>query len=169
MKRLSFCVAMACALAIASPSLASLMESTRLEAASGNLRFGLEFAHARALQDNTAVVVCKSIDGEACTDGGAWDQGWIVFEDRNGNGARDRDERLLLASARLAANLRVRGNVRAVAFTSGGTARLVGATGRWATLTVCNELSAPAEARQIRISAAGGVSVAPAPAARCSA
>jgi type IV fimbrial biogenesis protein FimT len=52
-------------------------------------------ARSEALKRNTRVTVCKSADGAACTNAGNWDQGWIVFDDPNGDAAVSAGETLL--------------------------------------------------------------------------
>lgn len=51
----------------------------------------LNMARSEAIKRGSRVVICRSSDGSACaTDTtGNWEEGWIVFVDRNLNGALD--------------------------------------------------------------------------------
>ena len=49
--------------------------------------------HAKAL--GARIRFCRSDDGLTCADSGGWEQGWIAFEDVNGDGVRARTERVL--------------------------------------------------------------------------
>lgn len=49
----------------------------------------LQYARAEALREGQPVTVCVSTTGSSCTSGTAWNNGWIVFSDVNGNGAVD--------------------------------------------------------------------------------
>ena len=66
-----------------------LMHGLRLAGVSSDVMQQLFLARSEAIKRNGRVVLCKSADGEACADGGGWEQGWILFADTNRNGHRD--------------------------------------------------------------------------------
>src|SRR5688572_2595220 len=70
------------------PSLKTAFNSVRLSSATNVFVSGLHLARSEAIKRNARVVLCKSANGDACSAGGGWEQGWIVFHDANNNGAR---------------------------------------------------------------------------------
>lgn len=70
----------------------SSLDAARADEAATALLNGLTLAKAHAAADEVVVGLCPSVDGTACSDGGHWESGWIVFADRRGNGTRDADE-----------------------------------------------------------------------------
>ncbi len=139
----------------AGPSLNRLLDSVKLSTASVGFLSDLELAQGEAFNRNSAVVMCKSSDGETCTHTGAWDQGWIVFADANANGVHEHSEKVIVRSPRLASNLRFSGEVRAVTFSPAGAMKLVGLQSKSATLTVCRQSPELAEARRITLAVNG--------------
>ena len=71
--------------ALALPSFTSLLSSNRttsyLQEATGAIRY----ARSEAIKRNRVVTICASADQASC--GGNWQQGWIVFDDANADGA----------------------------------------------------------------------------------
>ncbi len=62
-------------------------------------------ARLEAVRRNRVVTLCKSGNGVDC--GGSWSQGWLLFVDRDGDGARDAGEPRLTVG-RPAAGYRLR-------------------------------------------------------------
>ncbi len=52
-------------------------------------------ARSEAIIRNSDVVICKSSDGQTCVTHGEWEQGWVVFEDRNGDRILNAEEKIL--------------------------------------------------------------------------
>ncbi|MGB5832393.1 MAG: GspH/FimT family pseudopilin [Thiohalocapsa sp.] len=79
------------------PSFQELIRSNRLTAANNALVGSLNLSRSEAIRRNVRVTVCKSANGAACTNGGSWEQGWIVFTDLNNNKTLESaDETVLL-------------------------------------------------------------------------
>ncbi len=75
---------------IALPEFNDIMKNNRAVARINELQTSLTFARSEAVKRNSPVVLCKSSNGTSCQDSGtAWQGGWIVFVDINGNGAVD--------------------------------------------------------------------------------
>ena len=147
---------MAVLVTFAVPSFHSLMDSSKLTAASNSLLSSMYLARSEAIKRGTRVVLCKSANGIVCADSGGWEQGWMVFHDANNNGERDGSELVIQRIAPLAASLRLTGNstvAKYVSFLSTGGTRQVGGGFQAGTLTVCNH--AAGEARQIVLNAVG--------------
>lgn len=158
MEMLVAMVATALLFAIAVPSMAGMIKSARITSASNVFLSGLLLARSEAIKRNSRVVLCKSENGAACSATGAWEQGWIVFQDINNNGLREDSEIIIRRESPLSAELRLMGNLNVasyVSFTSTGATRLVGGGFQAGTLTVCNQSAEPGEAKQIVLNAVG--------------
>ena len=95
--------------AIAIPAWHSTLVYGRRAAALNDLRQGLAFARSSAVSRGRTVALCTSRDHRHC-DHGDWDEGWIVYEDRNQNYTRDPEEPILRIHAGLGPGDRLSGN-----------------------------------------------------------
>jgi type IV fimbrial biogenesis protein FimT len=93
--------ASAIAFGIAVPIFSNMIDTNRVAGQINALRGALALTRSEAIRRNIRVVLCKSDDGNGCTRQGPWDQGWIVFEDRNQNHKHDTNESLLLVQGKL--------------------------------------------------------------------
>jgi len=144
--------------AIGVPSWRAFSEKLQLTGASDAFVAGLHLARSEAIKRQDRVALCKSADGLFCAAGGGWDQGWIIFHDRNNNGRREEPEQLLRRQQALPTALRLSGNLTVaqyVSFVPTGATKLVGGGFQAGTLTVCRESGQTAQARQIILNAAG--------------
>jgi type IV fimbrial biogenesis protein FimT len=136
----------------------STIDSMKLSSFANTFIAQLQLARSEAIKRNRPVALCKSVDGTNCHEDGGWEQGWIVFHDRNGNGEREDEEEVVHRFGKLPAGFRLVGNVgvaRYVSFNpSGGTRSVTGAF-QAGTLTVCRTSPGATEARQIVINAVG--------------
>jgi len=55
----------------------------------------MQFARAEAIKEGRPVTVCASTNGTTCAPTTAWEGGWIVFKDSNGNQTVDPGESVL--------------------------------------------------------------------------
>lgn len=140
------------------PSLAGVAEALTLRSLADDLVADLQLARSAALQRNGRAVLCKA-PGPDCLVGVAWEQGWMVFHDANGNGQADPGEEVLARRQALPAGWRVSGNgpvASYVAYGAMGTARLRNGGFQAGTLTVCRAgAPAPVAARQVVVNAVG--------------
>ncbi|HEX7888306.1 MAG TPA: GspH/FimT family pseudopilin [Ramlibacter sp.] len=143
---------------VAVPSMKDLVDSTRVTAASNELLGDLLLTRSEAMKRRTRVAICKSAEGQWCTATGGWQQGWIVFEDANGDGVRGAEEPLVRRQQALSGNLRLTGTApvaRYVSYAPNGATKTVGGGFQAGTLTVCAASAGPAGARQIILNASG--------------
>lgn len=77
------------------PTLRTLLVNNRLSVVTNELVGSLYAARQTALDANEDAVVCPLRDTEHCGASDEWFRGWLVFSDRNGNGVRDRTERIV--------------------------------------------------------------------------
>ena len=68
------------------PAFTSIIRSNEIHTTISKLRQGLYFARQSALLEDGTVVICKSATGSDCTGSGDWNQGWLIFQDRNDDG-----------------------------------------------------------------------------------
>lgn len=143
---------------LAAPPLAQAIHGMRLQAVTADLLHPLLAARSRALAGPVRITVCHSADGEACAAGGGWEQGWMVFEDRNHNGSREAAEPVLQQVPALPEGWRVHANAplgRYVSYGAMGTSLLASGAFQAGTFTVCRVSLERSEARQIVVNAAG--------------
>ncbi len=143
---------------VVAPFAGAVGTSMKLSAFANGYLSHLYLARSEAIKRRTPVVMCKTADGATCSGGGGWEQGWIVFPDRNGNGARDPGEPMLERLEPLPPGFRLRGNLnvaRYVSFMPSGATRTTSGAFQAGTVTVCRASTSAAEARQIIINAVG--------------
>jgi type IV fimbrial biogenesis protein FimT len=98
MIELMICLAIAAILcAVSAPALGSLIHVDTSRASRNALVTSLNLARNMAVTQQRHVVVCPSNDQRTCSDGAWWQNGWIVFDDNNGDGQRAADEHLIEA------------------------------------------------------------------------
>jgi type IV fimbrial biogenesis protein FimT len=144
--------------ALGAPSFADLLGELRLQAVTTDLLQQLMLARSEAIKRNARVVLCKSADGERCTEDGPWEQGWIVFHDANNSGTREPREPVLQRLPPLPAGWRLSGNgpvTHYVSYDAMGGARLVSGAFQAGTFTVCRQSAAAVQGRRIIINAGG--------------
>lgn len=86
---------MAVILTTAVPALGRFVQQQRVTAATNELVGHLQYARHEAIFRNTYVAACPSTDGETCTGGNRWDEGWIVHLDPDNSRQPSRPEDVL--------------------------------------------------------------------------
>ena len=81
--------------AIAVPSFRSFAVDSRTTAFTNDLVTALNLARSEAIKRSSAVAVCAASNLTSCSGSADWSTGWILYEDRNSNGAFDNGEPLL--------------------------------------------------------------------------
>ncbi|MCU7846209.1 MAG: GspH/FimT family pseudopilin [Candidatus Thiodiazotropha sp. (ex Monitilora ramsayi)] len=85
-------------LGIGIPSLQTLLASNHQSSEINNFVRHLSLARSYAVKTGYDHVLCPSNDDSSCLDATHWDEGFILFQDSNEDGARDMDETLLRVS-----------------------------------------------------------------------
>ncbi|MBC5785009.1 GspH/FimT family pseudopilin [Ramlibacter sp. USB13] len=145
-------------LSVAVPSLARLHASAQLSTIARGFLESLRLARSEAVKRGGRVVMCKSANGTTCADTGGWDQGWIIFQDNNANGAHEANETLIQQTQALDRDVVLTGNAPvARSFTFVGQAASRTGTGAMqaGTLTVCRRFAEEGGGRQIVVSSGG--------------
>jgi len=95
-------------IAIALPSFTSVIQNNRIRGQSADLMANLAIARAEATKRGVRVTMCPSTsynsNPPACTGGNAWNAGYIVFADANGNGAYNTGDELITVAEPLSGN-----------------------------------------------------------------
>ncbi len=118
----------------------------------------LHLTRSEAIKRNSRMTVCKSADGLSCSEGGGWQQGWIIFHDANHNAEKDEFEVLVHKSPALSSNFQLTGNSNVsnyVSFDATGGTKLASGAFQAGTLTLCRHSPSGGEARKIVINSAG--------------
>lgn len=140
--------------AIGPPAYLALLGNTRVVAATNEMFATLFYTRTEAIKRNRRVTLCTSSDGQFCAKAAHWHDGWIVFEDANGDGVRQAHEDLLRAGIGQHAGVGISGNAPVrdyVSYVPSGMSRRVSGALQMGTLSVCGGVSA----RSIVISASG--------------
>jgi type IV fimbrial biogenesis protein FimT len=82
-------------LATGVPALKQYSWNLRMKASMDDLQTDLNLARGHAISHNIQTVICPSIDSRDCSGQSAWQDGWIVFSDLNGDYRRQNTEPLL--------------------------------------------------------------------------
>ena len=120
--------------AIAVPSFRTYSISTRIGTTAGDLVTAMNYARSEAIKRSSRVEICASDDQTDCSGSDAWGNGWIVFNDANGDGSADADE-LLRVWEPVQGGVRVTANVDSAVYTGMGMAVLPGGAANASFLT----------------------------------
>jgi type IV fimbrial biogenesis protein FimT len=86
---------------LAVPSMGALLLKRAVQHSAQALVDDLRLARSEAVKRAHTVVMCSSLDGQACSASAAWLEGWIVFADRDGDWRLDAGEDLIRVQQRL--------------------------------------------------------------------
>jgi type IV fimbrial biogenesis protein FimT len=141
-------------LAAAIPSMTALINSGRLTANANDILTALHSARVESIRRGQRVVMCPSGDGTTCSNN--WNDGWMVFEDRNRDGAPAGESVLYTGNLTPTLTILASSNITTtnrVVFNPDGFARTAG-TLLAARFAVCRATARPPEnIRDIRITA----------------
>ncbi len=112
---------------MAIPSFGAMMANSHVRSTSSELTAAFATARAEALRTRTAVTICARENNKCATgnNSNAWNNGWIVFVDIDGNGSVNGSERIITESIALPSGIDITGNAQFI-FRSSGTASTQG-------------------------------------------
>lgn len=84
-------------LSMAVPALDAFTSNARQTSTINDFVSSMHIARSTAVTTNFRTTVCASSNGVSC-EGVSWDQGWIVFSDRDSDQAVDNDETIVASS-----------------------------------------------------------------------
>lgn len=142
------------------PLMNVFFESNRMISNTNDLVAGLNIARSEAIKQQIRVTLCQSADAASCSGTGQWEDGWIVFQDPNGNATVDGGERIMRLSAGADGNqVTIRSNDalslinNSVTFTSRGLPKALNGASQSGTFRICDR-------RGLKINADGTSTVA---------
>lgn len=112
-------------LAVAVPSLTSLVRSNQTSSDANALLSLVLLARSEAVKRGTRVVACKSADGETCSTDATvgWDDGVIVFADDDDDATIDTGETIIRTVFPLASVSQITGSADALRYEPNGRGR----------------------------------------------
>ena len=149
---------MAVLAALGFPSFFGVIQQTRLTAATHELLSTLSLARSEAIKRNARTVLCVAAGENACASAGQWNQGWLLFEDINSNGAVDTAENIIRYQPALHAQLVIKGNApvaKYVSFLGTGRSHMLSGAMQAGTISICHRASTPVEGRTIVLNVVG--------------
>jgi len=82
-------------LSIAAPSFRDIIQDNRLTTEINSLSASLNLTRSEAIKRGTPATLCKSNDSVNCVATANWHDGWLVFDDIDGDGSLDSGETIL--------------------------------------------------------------------------
>lgn len=138
-------------IAVAAPNFIRTIESNTILSITDELSSSLRLSREEALRQGLPVTICASSNQSTC--GGTWNDGWIVFVDKNSNANLENGEEIIAVTQQVAQNYPVTllsPITSAMRFNSQGFAPEKG------TFRVCNPSANNTMARGVIIHASGG-------------
>ena len=117
-----------------------LRQKYQLQAQAEDLRSTLALARSEAVKRGVRVTACVSSDGVYCQNTGNWTQGWVLFEDTNGNAVRSDTEPLIQVHAASPVGVLAYGNspvAQYVSYAPDSRSYSVNGAPQLGTITVC--------------------------------
>lgn len=81
--------------ASAFPSFSALIAQERSTVLTNTLAGALAYARSESVTNQTTILTCQSNNGSECNRSENWQNGWIIFADKNNNKQRETEETLL--------------------------------------------------------------------------
>jgi type IV fimbrial biogenesis protein FimT len=141
-------------LTVAMPNFTSFVRNAAQTEGANELLSALSLARDLAITRNQRVTVCSSSDGASCAEA-AWADGWIVFDDKDGDGSLDTGETIERAVTDLGAESFASDEYADfVTYRPNGRAMTTDVTENTGAFTLCDERGA-AHARVVLIDMSG--------------
>lgn len=107
-------------LAIAAPNFRDALIRSRVSGTAIELQSALSLARAEALKLKLPVTVCARATDASCATGTSWADGFLLFQDPNGNGLLDSTEQVLRVRPFTLPNITVTANAASVSILGSG-------------------------------------------------
>jgi type IV fimbrial biogenesis protein FimT len=138
--------------AFALPAFQNFIKDNRLKARTSEMVSHLQLARSEAAKQKMRTTICTSTNGSACTAGTAWENGWIVWSDRDGDNAINADTEILNSAGPSGQAITINAGSDTMAYLPDGTAVVPG--GGVVQFTFCDDRTAEI-GRQISIALTG--------------
>lgn len=139
-------------MAVGIPTFQDTIRESRLTTSNNQFIGALNLARSEAIKRGSRITLCPS-QGANC-DSGGYDQGWIVFNDRNSNATVDAGEAIVRVFEKMPEGMTLTGNGNVdtyISYAADGASRLNSGAFQAGTLTLCKDSSG----RQIVLSSPG--------------
>ena len=126
--------------AVALPSYARYIAEQRLLNEARRLTDAIMHARSEAMKRNGHVVICAKTLADPCGDARHWHEGWVVFEDLDGNAEQDPGDALVGTEIAASSGVTIVGNrpvERYLRFDYLGQARMASGALQMGTIEVC--------------------------------
>jgi type IV fimbrial biogenesis protein FimT len=147
---------------IAVPAFNNAILGNKLAGFTNSFMAGVQVARSEAIKRNAAVKMCRSADGASCAGSGGWQQGWIIFNDVDGNDAINNTETRIHYQQKLSDDFSFTGDTYTIVMQPTGLAATSAA------LTLCRSNPVGAQERTVTLSTTGRVSIAKTTTGTCS-
>lgn len=107
-------------LAVAIPNFTDALVRNRIAGAADELQSAFGLARAEALKLKLPVTICARATDTTCGTGTSWNNGFLLFQDPNGNGLPDTGELMLRTRAFTLPNVQVTSTAASVSFVGNG-------------------------------------------------
>lgn len=157
-------------LTLGGASWAPLRQKYELQAQAQDLLSTLALARSEAVKRGVRVTACVSSDGLHCQSVGDWTQGWMLFEDTDGNAVRSDAEPLIQVHAALPAGVLASGNstvARYVSYAPNSRSLQTSGAPQAGTITLCRASAQSNAGWQLAINFVGNARLDAATLARC--
>lgn len=141
-------------LTIAVPNFITFVQNSRLVGQANDLVTSLNYARSEAIKRGVRVTVCSRADNTSCAAATAWNAGWLVFVDTNGDGVVGGEAVLQVRQPLESTNTLNSATLQRVTYQNSGFSGFMG------TLRLC-DTRGTANARAIVVSAQGRVRTGP--------
>ena len=139
---------------LAAPALRDLIGGQRLTLSTHALVGSLSYARSEAIRRSTQVTVCPSVNESTCDAGSAWNRGWIVFVDLDGDGQASEGETVLRVSGKQSDEIATGGSsLSSVSYGPDGKARKPSGAWQFGSIYLCGAQ----RSKRIVLSASGRV------------
>lgn len=139
---------------LAAPALRDLIGGQRLALSTQTLVGSLSYARSEAIRRSTRVTVCPSMNESTCDAGSAWNKGWIVFVDLDGDGQASEGETVLRVTGKQSDEIEIGGNsLSNVSYGPDGKARKPSGAWQFGSIYLCGTQ----RSKRIVLSASGRV------------
>jgi len=108
-------------LATAAPSMREFIQNNRSATQINELQATLNLGRSEAIKRNSSITICRSSNGSSCA--GNWQDGWIVFTDRDFDGTVDDGDEVLQVHSGLVAGNTLRFTQAKISYANTGLAR----------------------------------------------
>ena len=145
-------------LSLGAAAWAPVRQKYQLQAQAEDLLSAVLLARSEALKRGVRVTACVSSDGLHCQDSGEWTQGWMLFEDADGNALRAETESLIAVHAAMPEGVQATGNgtmARYVSYGPNGRSLTVTGAYQFATITLCRTSTQASAGWKLVVNAVG--------------